>query len=143
MSTKERELRFLEVARYINNAQDILKTKGNKKEGFYQDVKYVKMACGTAYSAVLMALETYFEIKGVPILKKRKNSRPSVEDFEKRLAGLDKKLLKEFNVTYNVLHLDGYYDGITKYGVIQEGMGSAIEIINKIKPLGHVGLKAA
>lgn len=143
MSTKEKETRYLEVARYITNAQDILKTKGHKKEGFYQDVKYVKMACGTAYSAVLMALETFFEIKGMPIEKRRKDSRPNVQDFEKRLAVLDKKMLNEFNVTYSILHLAGYYDGITKFDVIRAGMDSAIQIINKIKPFGHEGLKAA
>jgi Domain of unknown function (DUF5618) len=143
MSTKEKEMRYIEVARYITNAQDILKSKGNKKEGFYQDVKYVKMACGTAYSAVLMALETFFEMKGVPIEKKRKNRRPNVQDFEKKLAVLNRKMLNEFNVTYNVLHLDGYYDGITKYDVIRSGFDSAIQIINKIKPFGYEGLKAA
>jgi Domain of unknown function (DUF5618) len=93
MSTKEKEMRYLEAARYITNAQDILKTKGNKKQGFYQDIKYVKMACGTAYSAVLLALETYFEMKGVPLVNKRRG-RTNVIDFEKRLAELDKKNAK-------------------------------------------------
>jgi hypothetical protein len=57
------------------------------------------------------------------------------------LAQLDKKLLNEFNTTYNVLHLNGYYEGETKYDVIRSGMDSAVQIINKIKPIGLPGLK--
>jgi len=38
-----------EVHRYIDNAKDIMKTKGgNGTSGYYSDVKYVKMACNTA-----------------------------------------------------------------------------------------------
>ena len=59
MSTQEKEMRYREAARYIENATDILKTKGKKEGGYYQDTKYVKMACGTAYNGVLMAADTY------------------------------------------------------------------------------------
>jgi lipopolysaccharide biosynthesis protein len=143
MSTKEKEKHFLEAARYMENAAEILRTKANKKDRYYQDLKYVKMACGTAYNAVLMALETFFEMKGMPLEKKKKNSRTNVKDFEKRLALLDKKALNDFRTTYNVLHLDGYYDGISNYDVIKGGMDAATQIVNKIKPIGHEGLKAA
>ena len=140
MSTKEKETHYREAVRYMNNAAEILRTKANKKEGFYQDKKYVKMACGTAYSAVVLALDAYFDIKGMPLEKKR-NSRTNVKDFQRRLAVLDKKTLNEFDNAYNVLHLDGYYDGIQKYDTIRSGMDSAIQIINKIKPVGLTGLK--
>jgi Domain of unknown function (DUF5618) len=59
------------------------------------------------------------------------------------LPSWTKKMLNEFNTAYNVLHLDGYYDGISKFTVIQGGMDSAIQIVNKIKPFGYDGLKAA
>ena len=140
MSTKEKETRYREAVRYMNNATEILRTKAQKKDRFYEDARYVRMACGTAYSAVLLALEAYFEIKGMP-LEKKKASRTNVKDFEKRLAVLDKKLLKEFSTTYDVLHLSGYYEGQTKYDVIHSGMDSAVQIINKIKPIGLAGLK--
>ena len=142
MSTKEKEMRYLEAMRYITNATEILSTKANKKDGLYQDVKYVKMACGTAYSGVLLALDAYFEIKGKPATKPRKG-RNKVEYYQKQLSTLDKKLLDYFNGAYNVLHLDGYYDGIKSFDVIQAGMKLAIEIVNKIKPFGHSGLQPA
>ena len=142
MSTQEKEMRYREAVWYIENASDILRTKGKKESGYYQDEKYVKMACGTAYSGVLFALETYFDLKGVP-LEKKKSSRTNAKDFELRLAQLDKKILNEFKTTYEVLHLSGYYEGLTKYGVIREGIDSAINIVNKIKPVGMEGLKLA
>jgi uncharacterized protein (UPF0332 family) len=142
MSTQEKEMRYREAARYIENATDILKTKGNKEGGYYQDTKYVKMACGTAYNGVLLAVDAYLEIKGVP-LKEKKNSRKTVKDYIAKLSQLDRKLLQEFNAAYNILHLSGYYDGINKYDVIRSGFDSAINIVNKIKPTGVDGLTMA
>jgi hypothetical protein len=70
MSTKEKEIRYREAVRYMANAVDILKTKARKKDRYYEDEKYVRMACGTAYNGVLLALDSYLEIKGKPIQKK-------------------------------------------------------------------------
>ncbi len=142
MSTQEKEMRYRDAARYIENATEILKTKGNKEGGYYQDTKYVKMACGTAYNGVLLAVDTYLEIKG-NTLKEKKNSRKTVKDYLAKLSQLDRKLLQEFNAAYNILHLSGYYDGNNKYNVIREGLDSAINIINKIKPSGMEGLRLA
>ena len=108
MSIKEKENRYREAVQYMSNASEILRTKANKKDRYYQDSKYVRMACGTAYNTVLMALDTYFEMKGVP-LELKNSSRLNVKDYERRLATLDKKLLNDFKTTYDVLHLNGYY----------------------------------
>lgn len=135
MSTKEKETRFREAVRYMENASDILRTKARKKDRYYEDGKYVRMACATAYNAVLLAIETYLEIKGKSI-KQKKGSRINVKDFQRSLAAIDNKILNDFNTTYQILHLDGYYDGVTNFNVIREGMDSAIHIINKIKPIG-------
>ncbi len=140
MSIKEKEMRYREAVRYLDNAAEILRNKALKKDRYYGDAKYVSMACGTAYKAVLLALETYFELKGMP-LDHKKYGRTNVKDFERRLAVLDKKMLNEFSTTYDVLHLAGYYEGQTKYDVIRSGMDSAIQIINKIKPMGMARLK--
>jgi hypothetical protein len=142
MSTQEKEMRYREAARYIENATDILKSKANKEGGYYQDIKYVKMACGTAYSGVLLAVDTYLDMKGVP-LKEKKNSRKNVKDYLNKLSQLDKKLLQEFNAAYTILHLSGYYDGVSKHDVIRSGFDSAINILNKIKPAGLEGLRLA
>ncbi|MFN6088446.1 MAG: DUF5618 family protein [Cyclobacteriaceae bacterium] len=135
MSTKEKEIRYREAARYMANAIDILKTKARKKDRYYEDEKYVRMACGTAYNGVLLALDSYLEIKGKPIQKKR-GSQVSVKDYQKSLAGIDKKVLNEFTTVYRILHIEGYYNGENNHSVIKSGMDSASQIINKIRPQG-------
>jgi seryl-tRNA synthetase len=62
-------------------------------------------------------------------------------EVQSELSQVDKKLLKELNAVYNILHLSGYYDGNNKYNVIREGLDSAITILNKIKPVGIEGLR--
>ena len=135
MSTKEKEIRYREAIRYIANALGILKTKGKKKDRYYEDQKYVRMACATAYNAVLLALDSYLEIKGKPIQRK-KRSQINIKDYQKSLAEIDKKILNEFTTAYRILHIDGYYQGETNYSVIKSGMDSAAQIINKIRPQG-------
>lgn len=135
MSTKEKEIRYREALRYMQNAVDILKTKARKKDRYYEDQKYVRMACATAYNAVLLALDSYLEIKGKPIQKKR-HTQINVKDYQKSLADIDKKILNEFTTTYRILHIEGYYQGENNYTVIKGGMDSAAQIINKIKPQG-------
>lgn len=133
MSTKEKEIRYREAIRYIANALGILKTKGKKKDRYYEDQKYVRMACATAYNAVLLALDSYLEIKGKPIQRK-KRSQINIKDYQKSLAEIDKKILNEFTTAYRILHIDGYYQGETNYSIIKGGMDSAAQIINKIRP---------
>ncbi len=135
MSTQEKEMRYREAVRYMENAVDILKTKARKKDRYYEDLKYVRMACGTAYNAVLLALDSFLEIKGKPIQKK-KRSQINVKDYQKSLAEIDKKILNEFTTAYRILHIEGYYQGENNYAVIKGGMDSAAQIINKIRPQG-------
>jgi hypothetical protein len=91
MSAREKESKYREAQRYLKNAKEILKGKANKKDNYYEDTKYVRMACGTAYSGTLLAIDTLLEIKGKPI---KKRSRVSIEDYRKQLTTVDKKLLK-------------------------------------------------
>ena len=139
MSTKERQSRHQEAVRYIQNALEILRTKAKKKDKYYQDDKYVRMACATAYNGVLLAADTYLEMKGKDI-EKKKGARINVDDYRRRFATLDKKVLNEFNTAYGILHIEGYYDGVTNYNAIRAGMDSAISIVNKIKPSGEPDL---
>ncbi len=140
MSTKERQNRYREAVRYISNASEILRTKGQKKDRYYQDDKYVRMACATAYNGVLLASDTYLEMKGKSILKK-KGARVNVDDYRKRFALLNRKVLDSFNTAYGLLHIEGYYEGVTSYVAIQEGIHAAIDIINQIKPTGELDLQ--
>ena len=127
--TKEKY--YSEAVRYMANAKECL-AKAKKENGYYQDTKYVRMACGTAYSGVLVALDGFLVLKGVhkPTAKERK----SIEHYQKNIATIDRKMLDMINSAYKILHLAGYYDGIEKADVVKSGFAEADKIINKIKP---------
>jgi hypothetical protein len=133
MSIKEQEelktTYYYEAIRYMDNAKEVLK-KAGKEDEFYNDEKYVKMSCGTAYNGVLKALDGYLILKGIGKTKGRK----SIEYYQKSISKIDKKLLNYLNNAYDVLHLSGYYDGITSVKIIQVGFEYAYTIIEKIKP---------
>ncbi len=127
---------YKEAMRYIDNANDSLKLAGLDGK-FYVDEKYVKTACGTAYSGILKALDFLFEIKGVP----KKRGRKSIDYYQRELAKLDKKLLNNLNNAYTILHLDGYYGGINGVKVIENGFDYALSIISALKPYSNNGVK--
>lgn len=120
---------YKEAIRYMDNAKDVLK-KANKKDEFFQDAKYVKMASGTAYNAILLALDGYFLLKELPKRKGRKD----IDYYRSNITKVDKKLLDYLNESYEILHLCGYYDGTKSVKVIQAGFEYAYTIIEKIKP---------
>ncbi len=135
MSIKEQqELKttyYNEAIRYMDNAKANLKL-AKKSDDYYLDDKYVKTACGVAYNGVLKALDGYFILKEVKNVKK--GSRKNRQYYEKGMTEIDKKLLKYFETVYNVLHLNGYYEGETSVKIIQVGFEYAYTIIEKIKP---------
>lgn len=47
-----------EALRYLNHAKEILKS-APIEDGPYSDVKPVREACGTAYLAILIAIDEY------------------------------------------------------------------------------------
>ena len=65
---------YSEAVRYIDNAKECL-SKAKKEGGYYNDQKYVRMACGTAYSGLLVALDCYFILKGMhrPNISEKRN----------------------------------------------------------------------
>ena len=79
-----------EAQRYLDNAKEILREKAGKKDGLYADVKYVKMASGTAYSAALLILDEFLKRKEGDKFVKPK----SIEDYTNRIRKYDKKLLR-------------------------------------------------
>ncbi|MDR1181451.1 MAG: DUF5618 family protein [Bacteroidales bacterium] len=137
-STKEeqnqiREKYYNEAMRYMDNAKKYLELA--KKDGkFYEDQKYVKTACGTAYSGLLVALEGYSIITGHQT-KAKKKERRSIDYYREMFAGNNQSLLKELNSAYNILHLFGYYDGELKVSIIKDGFDLAYSIIKRIKPM--------
>jgi len=121
---------YTEAMRYMENAKETLK-KAVKEDDYYRDKKYVRTACGTAYNGVLIALDTYLALKNVEMPRKK---RRSIEFYTKNIAKIDKKMLNYLDVVYNILHLDGYYDGILNARIIKEGFDVACQVIDKIKP---------
>ena len=75
-----------EAKRYLLNAKEILRDKAGKKDRFYADKKYVRMAGNTAYNGVLEALDAI-----VPAPQKGK--RKSMGHYKDYLAKKDKKIL--------------------------------------------------
>ena len=128
--TKEKY--YSEAIRYMDNAKECLK-KAKKDGNFYQDPKYVKMACGTAYSGLLVALDGYFILKEAHTTKSKKE-RKSIEYYQRNLAKDNKKMLQYLIIAYQNLHLFGYYDGAQDATVIKSGFDYAYGIIDKIKP---------
>jgi len=135
--TKEKY--FNEAMRYMDNAKEYLKNA--KKEGnIYYDPKYVKTACGTAYSGLLVALDGYLILKGLH--KPKGKERKSIEYYQRNLTGENKKMLAQLNIAYQNLHLSGYYDGTQSVNVVKEGFDYAYGLIDKIKPAGLTGTQS-
>ena len=135
MSIQEQKLLkeqyYVEAIRYMDNAKENL-LKANKSGKFYNDAKYVKAACGIAYSGLLVALDGFIILKGYK--KPNKKERKSIEFYQNYLAKIDKKMLNYLNSAYDILHLYGYYDGILNANVIREGFRNAYTLIEKINP---------
>jgi hypothetical protein len=125
---------YKESMRYIDNAKGLLKQSG-KEDRNYKDVKYVHTACGAAYIGMLKALDFLFDIKKVP----KRRGRKSIEHYQGELSKIDKKLLSYLNNAYRLLHLDGYYEGVTNIKAIDEGFENAILIIDAIKKYSKNG----
>jgi small nuclear ribonucleoprotein (snRNP)-like protein len=125
-----KEKYYSEAMRYMANAKSTLVFA--KKDGKnYQDDKNVKTACGRAYNGILKALDGYFLLKGV----EKKKGRKSTEYYHDNAAKMDKKLNTQLHDAYEILHLSGYYDGITNVAVIKEGFEVAYDIIKRIEPV--------
>jgi len=117
-----------EANRFMKNAhKELLLADKNGK--YYQDVKHLRVACGTAYLAALKALDGIFLLRNVSKPKRR----ASIDYYRLGLVKMDKKILLSLNTVYEVLHLSGYYDGLTDIKVINRGFEEAQWIIDKLK----------
>ena len=121
-----------EALRYLQNAKEILK-KAPIEDNRYADVKHVQEACGTAYLAILKAIDEYLISKG---LSKKELPR-SVDAYRKALqkyvAVHNGKLLREFEDLYDELHIAGYYRGnLHSVDVVKGALKAARALIEKI-----------
>jgi len=123
-----------EALRYLNTAKEILRS-APVENGTYIDVKPVREACGTAYLAVLMAIDEYLLKKGMS----KKDLPRSVDAYrraiQKHLVVHDGKLLREFEALYEALHIAGYYRGnLYLVDMIKDALKAARSFIERIGP---------
>lgn len=121
-----------EALRYLSNAKDILKA-APIEDNTYADIKPVREACGTAYLAVLMAIDEYLLKVGM----EQDKLPTSVDGYRKALKKYisvhDGKLIKSFEALYNELHIAGHYRGLLREAtVVKEVLKSAKAFIDKI-----------
>ena len=122
-----------EAVRYLSNARETLR-RIPVEDDTYIDRKPVREAMGTAYLAVLEAINEALARRGVV----RKDLPRSFEAYQAALrrhfAARDGKLLREFDKLYDALHIAGYYRGLiydTK--MVKEALRAAESFIAKIE----------
>jgi len=118
--------------RYLNNAKEILKTVP-VEDSTYMDVKPVREAMGTAYLAVLEAINEYLIKRGFT----KKELPKSVEGYRKLLqkyvAVRNGEIMREFEKLYDMLHIAGYYRGLLyDRDVVKDGLKAAKSFIDKL-----------
>ncbi len=115
---------YKEALRYLHNAEELLRTKVGRENGYYRDKKYVQMAGNTAWNGVLHAINSWLSAKGIQIPK-----RPNKEWYNSTLSKRNRKLNTVFESAYTGLHLGMDYDGQLKASIDQESLKTAREII--------------
>ena len=121
-----------EALRYLQNAKDLLR-QSPIEDDTYLDRKPVREAMGTAYLAILEAINE-------SLLKKGLNKRElphSVEavrrDLRKHFAVRNGTLLREFEMLYDALHIAGYYRGlIYNTTMVKDALRAARTFIGKL-----------
>ena len=122
-----------EALRYLNNAKEIL-NKVPVEDNRYTDTKPVREAFGTAYSSILEAINEVLLKRGLS----KKELPKSVEGYRKALQKYvtihNGKILKDFEMLYDALHIAGYYRGlIYNVDAVKDYIKSTKTFIEKLK----------
>ena len=120
-----------EARRYVDNAKDLLSTKGDfdLDTGHYRDRKYVKAAGHYLWSGVLVILDATFHVE------RKKDERVDIKDYRMAAGPRDRKLLALVNDAYDLLHKSMGYDGILDKKTCDRGFQIANEIIDRCATL--------
>ena len=122
-----------EALRYLNNAKEILKS-APIEDNTYTDIKPVQEACGTAYRAVLKAIDEYLISKGVDPKELPQSIEGYRELIKRYLSVRNGKLAREFEKLYKALHIAGYYRGLLEdAAMVKDAFKAAKVFIEKIK----------
>ena len=117
----------IEAQRYVQNAKTTLAENANydPETDCYGDPKYVKAAGHYLWSAVLVILDSVFEVKT------KQRPHPDIKDYQYVIADRDQKLLTMVNVAYQTMHIAMGYDGNLCKEVCQAGVRLANDIIDR------------
>jgi len=123
-----------EALRYLNNAREILKSV-LREDNTYTDVQSVREALGTAYLAVLEAINEHLVTnKGFTKKELPKSVDAYRNALKKHFAVHDGKLMREFENLYDALHIAGYYRGlIYDARAVKDYLKAAREFIEKME----------
>jgi len=121
-----------EALRYLENAKEILKS-APREDSIYTDIKLVREAFAIVYLAVLEAINEALVNRGIT----KRELPKSVDAYRKVLrryfAVHDGKLLREFEMLYDALHIAGYYRGlIYNVDAVKDYIKAAKTFIEKI-----------
>lgn len=101
-----------EALKYLNNAKEILKSIP-VADNVYTNIKPVREAFGTAYLAVLEAINEFLIVKKGLTKKELPKSVDAYRTvLQEYLAVHNGKLMREFEMLYDALHIAGYYRGL-------------------------------
>lgn len=121
-----------EALRYLKNAKEMLK-EVPIEDNAYTDVKPVQEACGTAYLAVLKAIDEYLIRGGISERELPQSIEGYREILKKYLSIHDGKFMREFERLYKLLHIAGYYRGLLEdVNVVKDAIKAARVFIEKI-----------
>ena len=121
-----------EASRYLNNAKDILRSV-SVEDNTYTDVKPVREALGTAYLAVLEAINEHLIKQGLTKRELPKSVDGYRKFLRKYMAVRNGKLLREFEKLYDMLHIAGYYRGLLyDRDVVKDALKAAKTFIDKV-----------
>ena len=121
-----------EALRYLENAKEILKS-APREDSIYTDIKLVREGFAIAYLAVLEAINEALINRGITKRELPKSVDAYRKALRKHLAVHDGKLLREFEMLYDALHIAGYYRGlIYNVDAVKDYIKAARTFIEKI-----------
>jgi hypothetical protein len=121
-----------DAQRYFENARELL-ARSTIEDDTYTEVKYVQEACGTAYLAVLKAIDEVLQKKGVDVKDLHQSVDGYREMIKKHLSVHDGKLTRDFEKIYKTLHIAGYYRGLLEdVNIVKDAFSMVRRFIDRI-----------
>lgn len=102
--------------------------------GVFPDIKPVQEACGTAYLAILKAIDEYLINRGIDSKELPQSVEGYREMIRKHLSVYNGKLTREFEKLHKALHIAGYYRGLLEdVDMVKDAFKAAKSFFDKIR----------